>query len=219
MKLLRSAAALAWVLGWSATASAQSGQPWVGNRSIAEGAGIRAGNFEFHPGISGEFGYDSNYYQRAGSAVEDANLGPVADILRLRVTPQLTLRTLDRRIALSPDEAPPTPLPVQFEFGGSLTYNELIALDSRFTQEFSDQRNLEGGAAALLKLFERRVWSGRFNAAYSYIVDPSNQGGFLGAFNRSTVNAGGALTWRPGGGAFEWNVLGYQTRLTFFNEG
>jgi len=223
MKLHRilsaAAPAAALVLGWSSTIHAQSGQPWVGNRTIGEGAGIRSGNFEIHPGISGEVGYDSNYYQRAGSPIENASLGPVADVLRLRVTPQLSLRTLDKRIALAGDEAPPAPLPVQFEFKGSITYNELIALKSQFTKEFSDQRNLEGGAGAGLKLFPGRVWSGAFNAGYGYIVDPSNLGGFTGAFNRSTVTGGGTLTWAPGGGAFQWNLVNYQTRFTLFDKG
>src|SRR4051795_3214671 len=71
------------------TAAAQA---WVSNPDFSEGIGIRAGNFELHPGVGAEFGYDSNYFRAAESE------HPV-DALKLRVTPSLSIRTLgsDRR--------------------------------------------------------------------------------------------------------------------------
>ena len=42
------------------TFSAAAQQPWIKDRSYGEGIGIRTGNLELHPGIAGEFGYDSN---------------------------------------------------------------------------------------------------------------------------------------------------------------
>lgn len=203
---------------WSSVSAAQDeGQPWLGDRTIGEGAGIRTGDFELHPGLAAQFGYDSNYYQRAGSAIEDASLGPVADALRLRVTPSVSFRTLDRRIL---DDGSVSGLrPLVFEFTGALSYNELIGLDGRFSTELQDQRNLQGQAGAVLKIFPERKWSGNVNANYVYTVEPSNLGGFLGAFDRHTVTGGGNLQWRPGGGSFNWTLLDYQTRYTFFERG
>jgi len=40
--------------------TAPSGTPeWLQDRRYNEGIGIRAGDLEIHPGIAGEFGYDS----------------------------------------------------------------------------------------------------------------------------------------------------------------
>src|SRR5262245_39628074 len=72
-------------------------QAWLGNRDL-EGPGIRTANFEMHPGVAAEFGYDSNYFQRADSQVERDNIGPVEDTWRLRVTPSFTMRTVDKRL-------------------------------------------------------------------------------------------------------------------------
>lgn len=219
-----SAATLLGALAFSSNAAAQDstysggGQPWVANRTIGEGAGIRSGNLEWHPGISGEFGYDSNFYQRAGTPAEDANFGPVTGILRLRVIPQLSLRSIDRRQQLAGDENKQLPPPVGFELKGNVAYNELISLDSRFTQQFSDMRNLEGGLAGVLKFFPERQWSGNARASYSYIFEPSNLAGFFGAYNRHTIGVGGNLLWRPGGGAFDWNLIDYNTRFTLFDQ-
>ena len=86
MKLRLTLAATGAVLAFSSIAAAQ--QPWLADRRYGEGIGIRSGNFEFHPSISTEFGYDSNYFQRAETEE------PVLDAWRLRVTPSLTLSTL-----------------------------------------------------------------------------------------------------------------------------
>ena len=72
-------------------------QAWVSNRDFSEGIGVRAGNFELHPSLGGEFGYDSNFFRAAESE-------GVIDVLKLRITPSLTLSTLgdQRRNATTP---------------------------------------------------------------------------------------------------------------------
>src|SRR5688572_32155785 len=52
------------------TAVAQS-QPWLGDRRFGGGMGLRAGDFELHPGIAGEVGFDSNFYQASGRVTPD----------------------------------------------------------------------------------------------------------------------------------------------------
>lgn len=192
-----------------------SGQPWVSNRTIGEGAGIRSGNLEWHPGVSGEFGYDSNFYQRSTA---EPSLGDPVPALRLRVSPQLSVRTLERRLELADDEAATPPPPVAFDVRANLAYNELISLDSTFGDEISNLRNLEGALNGTLQILPKRKWSGGLRGGYNYTFEPSNQGGFVGAFNRHTVNVGGNLLWMPGGGAFEWNLVDYGTRFTLFDQ-
>ena len=73
---------------------ANAAQPWLSDRRYGEGIGIQAGRFELHPGISTEFGYDSNFFLRADTPQE-----PVVDVWRLRVTPSLSLNTATPRRA------------------------------------------------------------------------------------------------------------------------
>ena len=103
----------------SLSASAQN-QPWIKDRRYAEGIGYRAGNLELHPGVSAELGYDSNYFLRA----DDEK--PVISVMRLRVTPSLSLSTLgpQRR------EGGGDPPKVNFRAGTFLSYNKLFATDS-----------------------------------------------------------------------------------------
>lgn len=201
-----------------ASAPVASGtQPWLADRAVGEGAGIRLGSFELHPGVSGEIGYDSNWYQRGSSAAELANIGPVIDAFRLRVTPSLNLRTLDRRADLGPEGGPSEPRPVEFSLNSSLTYNELIATQGQFQGQLSDERNLQGNLGAEVGFFRGRKWSGHLGAGYAYLYEPANIAGYLGAFNRHVINAGAGVRWAPGGGSFEWNLVDYRTSVTLFD--
>src|SRR5688500_18894632 len=75
------------------TASAQG---WMKERRFSEDPGIRTGDFELHPGIGGEIGYDSNWFLRShqgGPNVVNPENGipnqsqPVRDAAILRITP------------------------------------------------------------------------------------------------------------------------------------
>ena len=93
MKLRVTVAATSAFLTLSSIAAAQ--QPWLQDRAAGEGIGIRTGNFELHPSIAAELGYDSNYFQRAGDGTPSEE--PVVDAFRLRNTPSITLSTLRQR--------------------------------------------------------------------------------------------------------------------------
>src|SRR5476649_1438496 len=81
------------------TAHAQT-QPWLANRRYGEGIGVRVGDLELHPGISGEVGYDSNYFLRAPQE------GPLGSY-RFRVTPSISLSTLGAQRSLGAGHAGP----------------------------------------------------------------------------------------------------------------
>ncbi len=198
--------------------SSVTGVPWAGDRATGEGIGIKTGSVEWHPGASAELGYDSNYLQRSNSSVDEENFGPVIESLRLRVTPQLTVRTLDRSAESGKDFGSALPPAFMFEATGVASYNEFIPLDAEDPAAFRRLRNLSGGLGLVLDFFARRKWSGRLLGNYSYQAEPTNQGGLGNQFDRHTVGGGGDLVWAPGGGAFRWTLLEYRTRATFFDE-
>src|ERR1700749_3911931 len=88
--------ALVGLLAVPTVASAQD-QPWLKDRRYTEGPGYRVGDFELHPGVAAEFGYDSNYLRRSsddqltlgqnGAKAGDVSASLVVPALRLRLTP------------------------------------------------------------------------------------------------------------------------------------
>lgn len=203
----------------SSSSSTIAGSPWVQNRAIGEGIGVRTGNVEWHPGISGEFGYDSNWFQRANSEVEETNFGPVLPSLRFRVIPQISLRTVDRAREEGKDVRTVPKPAVTFNLDAAALYNEFIGLKSGTGETFADQRNVGVRSGAGLKILPGRVWSGDVVAGYNFYVEPSNLAGQGGQFDRHMINGGASIKWAPGGGAFNWTLLDYGAVFTLFDQG
>ena len=86
------------VLGLATSASAQV---WLQDRQFTQGRGIRVGNFELHPGVGVEAGYDSNVFY-ASSAPTSA--------FRLRVSPSFYVSSLSQQRSTNSD-TPTTALP------------------------------------------------------------------------------------------------------------
>ncbi len=198
---------VATVLLGAISLEAHAQQPWLTDRKYGEGAGIRVGNLEVHPGLSGEFGYDSNYFLRAPS--EDP-----FGVYRIRVTPSVSIATLgpQRREGTSA-----TPTAVTFRAGTYVAFNQLIAADSKHSDDIQDKTNVDLGADLALTLFP----TGRVGVdAYSNFVrtvQPSNATEVENAFNRDSFRAGAGATWRPGGGLFDWR-LGYEFVYNYFEK-
>ncbi len=183
-----------------------SAQAWVSNPDFSEGVGIRAGNLELHPSLGGEFGYDSNFLrasEREG----------VVDALKLRVTPSLTLSTLGS--ARRNSTAPPS---VAFNAGAYASYFELFPLDSG-KSELSKRRNVSLGADARLDIFPKGKVGVDLGLAYARFIEAEGDSNDLAGegFNRDTLRGGAGVTWRPGGGLFEWR-LGYAATYHFFED-
>ena len=195
-------------------ALAQS-RPWIADRAIGEGMGVRAGDFELHPGIAGELGYDSNYFQRAGTVPPPPIRGvdnPVYAAYRLRVTPSLTLSTLGRQRTGGDTQSAPPP---QFAFRSTLfaSYNELFAAGNSY--DFSNQRHIDGGAKVDFEVLPERPFSFDGSGSFTRSVSPSNDPAIVNSWNRDVVGVGAGVTWRPGGGMFDWR-FGYDLRYTYF---
>jgi hypothetical protein len=201
-------AVLALGIGYSTAAYAQE-PTWLKDRRYGEGIGIRTGDLELHPGIGGEFGYDSNYFLRS----DKDPLKPVGT-LRLRITPSFSLSTISpqRREAEGGGTEPPK---VTFRAGVAATYNEFIATDSAHSDELSKQRNVGVIGNLQLGILPNRPWGGDVYTDFVRTPQPSNNPDFN--FNRFTARVGGGITWAPGGGMFDWR-LGYQYQYIYFEQ-
>ena len=202
MNLRLTFAATSVVLTLSSVAAAQ--QPWLADRRYGEGIGLRSGNFEFHPSISAEFGYDSNYFQRAETEP------PIEDAFRLRVTPSLTLSTLtERRLG---SEAAKAEQDFTMNAGVFAAYNELFGSDF-----VSEQRHVDVGAGMGVNIAPQKRFGGDIYADYLRQGEPSNLADTNAAFDRGTLRGGAGVSWRPGGGLFEWR-LGYEAAYNYFED-
>ncbi|MDB4945252.1 MAG: hypothetical protein JWP97_4786 [Labilithrix sp.] len=189
-----------------------SAQEWMKDRRYQEGAGIRTGNLELHPGIGAEVGYDSNYflrtYKEGNQYVNGAPNLPVREAGLLRVTPSLSLSTLSNQRT----EGSTQPQAVAFRAGIAATYREFIGV-----QEIRDQRNVSGNAYARLDVFQNRPVGFGVFANYQRLIQPSVVSDPNLSFNRSDVGAGAEVVALPGGGALDLR-LGYQFFGAFFEE-
>lgn len=223
------------------SADAQSqGQPWLGDRRFEGGIGIRAGDLELHPGIAGEVGFDSNFFQASGEVTpsgmaalippqfrpvlpDGTSFGangtfyePTVGTFRFRVTPSLTLKTLGQQRTAG-DEIDPLPPKVNLEASLSASYNELLALDSEFADDVADNRFIDGDLRVAVDILPQRPWGFGLTGQYNRSVQPVNDPAAPPGFERSTFRAGAAVRWRPGGGLLEWS-LGYDFTYVLFED-
>lgn len=206
-----------------ATAVAQE-QVWLQDRRFREGIGYRVGDFELHPGVGAEVGYDSNFLRRGpGDKAPDAafpgtgKTQDILDVLRLSVSPSLSLSTLGpQRRGAGPDAPPPD---LEFRTDLSLTYNEFVPLSGSDADQASirDQRDLSGNLGLRLGINPRRVWSGNLFGDLGRTIDPSNEAASELTFDRFTTRAGGDVVFTPGAGLLDWRV-GYAFSGTFFED-
>ncbi len=195
----------AWALTWTLPANAQE---WLKDRRVGEGAGYQAGDFEIHPGIAAEIGYDSNYLGRsdktANNLYNGAPFAPPEDTAELRVTPSITLRTAPAIQQQNP--------PVSFSFGASGTYMEFLS------SSLQNQRNMSAAANAGLAILPGREWSGSLNVAYTRSIQPTIAGFPDLSYNNDVLVANADLVTIPNLGTLDWH-FGYTFTGTFFEQG
>lgn len=185
--------------------SAGAAQPWLQDRQYGEGIGIQAGRFELHPGVAAEFGYDSNFFLRAPSE------NPV-DAWRFRVTPSLSLKTVTPRRAGS--EAIGAAPMFNLRANTYFAYSEVFGSKEVTSPS---QRNFDAGVGGALDIAPQRPLGADIYADFVRNGEPSNIAGTGQMFNRGTVRGGAGVTWRPGGGLFDWR-LGYEASYAYFED-
>jgi len=187
---------------------------WLKDRRYGEGIGVRTGDFELHPGIAAETGYDSNWFLRS-SRVGVLNGPPVLPALEFRVTPSLALSTLgpQRREGDSGAAVPD----VAFRGGINGTYREFVGISNDpGSADISDQRNISLMADAHLDIAPERPLGGSLSASYGRFILPNSAAADPDlSFTHDDVSAGAELAIQPGGGMLDWH-FGYQFHDSLF---
>ena len=238
-RLASSAVAALLCSSVSGVASAQAqfvGQPdspqWLKDRQFNEGAGVRAGDLELHPGIATEAGYDSNWFLRTdktganGGFINGPPLTPVVPALEFRVTPSLYLSTLGPQRRL--DDLVAQPPTVAFRAGVNATYREFVGLANTSPppgtsaannpNDISQQRNVGGSADMRLDILPERPLGMGLYANYARVIQPNTGTGDPNlSFNRDDVGAGGEVITQPGSGTLDWR-FGYQFHDSIFED-
>ena len=210
--------ALQWVVSASlllgATGSA-SAQVWLQDRAMSEGAGVRLGDFELHPGIGIQGGYDSNYFLRTdktgAQVVNGAPGAPVQATPEMLVTPSISVATLGslRREGETNGESPS----VTFRATASGTYREF------FGQLSPEQRNGSIDAAANLGILPGRPWGGSMAVTYDRVIQPNTNGNPDLSFTRDVLAANAEIAAQPGSGTLDWHLGGGVSGTLFEDNG
>jgi len=203
---------VAVLLSLTATSAAEA-QEWLADRKRSEGAGVRVGDFELHPGIGLEMGYDSNVFFSDGSEVSAAIVGsPI-----LRVTPHLSFSTLsavreaEGEAREGEQAAPPT---VQFRGGISASYYAFFADEAR--------NNVGLDADLNLVILPERPFSIILHERFSRVVRPFTEQRVLGSpdlridFGRNENDAGVDFSFGTPGRVFGGTV-GYSLAVGLFD--
>jgi hypothetical protein len=230
------ASALFFVAGVSSAQTAPADSPaWLRDRKYTEGIGIRTGDFELHPGVAGEIGYDSNWLLRSnrsacvepstaiapampGAAQVCDNGPPIVPALEFRITPSLSLSTLgpQRREG---DIAPVHPT-VAFRMGINATWRAFIGLSSDSTGALDVSKQTEGlpsvGADARLTILPGEPVGGAVFANWvrSQLPNQTNADPNL-SFDHDDVGGGGELAFQPNSGTLDSHI-GYMYNTTLF---
>lgn len=201
MRLRLAFAALLAVAALPASAHAQL---WLSDPRFSEGIGVKVGELELHPGLGAEFGYDSNYFQRADS--ED----PI-DVLRLRVTPSLSLSSFGSR-ARAEGGRPPRLVLNATAFA---SYNQIF--DAGDSSEDVNRNDVTLGVGASANIAPQSPIGVDLRGDVQRVGEPSNSPDEDFAWDRWAFRVGGGVTWRPGGGLFEWRG-GYELVFNYFEQ-
>lgn len=188
-------------------------QMWLKDRQATQGAGIRSGDFELHPGVAAEVGYDSNYFNRSPDKPF-----PVVDTVRLRITPQFHISTLSG--ARAAGSAPPK---VHFSAGAAFAYSQFLmnaGIGAGADRNKRLGRDSEWGVIGdlAMNINPGRPWGlniyDNFQRTAQPSIDPLVESGLNRIENRIAADI---IHTRPGG-LLDWR-LGYAFAITYFENG
>jgi len=203
---------LAVALGLLGIARPAEAQGWLADRKFTQGPGIRTGDFELHPGIGGEVGYDSNWFLRSSTEGPNIvnggpNLPPQSAVV-FRVTPSFSFSTLTNE-RLTDGGQRVEPRLITFRAGASATARFFIG------DGFSNQHNVGLNADARLDIAAGRPLAFGVFGGFNRIVQPQVLADPNLAFTRNDIRVGGEVTATPGGGTFDVRAL-YQLNASLY---
>ena len=199
-------------LTWSLPARAQE---FLKDRAVQNGPGYSVGDFDVHPGIAGEFGYDSNYFERSDKTdphfLNAAPNNPPEGTAEFRITPSITFTTVRPESRTEIGAGTETKPPAAFTGSLSGTYRGFL------NPALSDQRNMSANANALFSIRPGRPWSLSFSAAWARQIQPTVFGDPDLSYNNDSVIGALDFAVQPNMGTLDWHV-GYQFTGVFFED-
>jgi len=190
--------------------SSTSGGGWLADRDSTQGPGFRVGDFELHPGVGVEVGYDSNLYYSPDNP--PAGVPGRTDTGILRVTPHLTFSTLtgDRASGGGEGSQSSSPPTVTFQGGISAAYYEFFADPNR--------RNLGLDIGMRLTVLPQRPFGFSVYDTFSRQIRPFVQNlNSATGMARDSNNAGLQLNFQTDGGVLQVQA-GYDFGLSFYED-
>lgn len=184
-----------------------SAQGWLADRRRQDGEGLKTGDFEFHPGIGAEVGYDSNWFLRTHKS-GFVNSGPT-DGGMLRITPSISFNTVAKPIT---EGGALEGRAFRFSGTASATYREFFG-----KQELRDQRNISGNVGLRADINSGRPIGFAVFAGYQRLIQPSAVSDVNLSFNRHDVSGGAEVIVIPGGGTLDLRAS-YTLRAQLFEE-
>jgi hypothetical protein len=205
------------VLAGAFAPRAAHAQAWLADRAASEGPGLRLGDFELHPGVGGEVGYDSNWFLRTNKTgaqyANGAPNEPVREAGVFRLTPSLSIGTLSGARAQGETTSPPVTMRANL----SATYRAFIG-----SQEVKDQSsNLSANGDLRVTFAPGRPWSFSVFGSEVRTIQPnsiSNQANPDLSYNFDALTVGAELVAQPHSGTLDMR-LGYQLGATIFEDG
>lgn len=196
-----------------------SAQAWLKDRAATQGAGIRSGDLEWHPGVAAEVGYDSNYFNRAdnnrtGETAPNARNGyPVVDTVRLRITPSFHVSTLTAARRADGTAGPPPK--VAFSAGAAFIYSQFLVNAGDGRDKLG--RTFEWGALAdlALQISPQRPWGFNIFDNFQRTAQPSFDPVVEAGLNRIENRVAAELVHTRPGNLLDWR-LGYAFGITYF---
>ncbi|HTQ04114.1 MAG TPA: hypothetical protein VMI54_09660 [Polyangiaceae bacterium] len=92
------------------------------------------------------------------------------------------------------------------------SYSELFG-----SEEVSKERNFDLGVGGKVNIARQRPFGADLYGDFVRNGEPSNLPGTDHTFDRGEVRGGAGVSWRPGGGLFEWRV-GYEAAYSYFED-
>lgn len=197
-----------------APGSAEAQNAWLADRARSEGPGFRVGDFELHPGIGVEVGWDSNLYYTEDNPdpTMRTDTGRV-DTGILRVTPHFLFSTIGsarRSEGEGRDDTGGSPPTVAFRGGISAAYYEFFADPNR--------RNLDINGSLRLQVLPERPFSFTIWDTFTRGIRPFTENFRAGAsMARINNTAGLDLAFQTDGGVVQVRA-GYTFGLDFFED-
>ncbi|MEQ8890223.1 MAG: hypothetical protein RID93_21445 [Sandaracinaceae bacterium] len=203
---------VALVTAFAVLPSGAAAQAWMSDRSRTEGPGFRVGDFELHPGLGVEIGYDSNLYYS-----DDDEVFPVVDTGVLRATAHLLFST---RGAQRRQEG---------EAGGGEANNQNASLPSvtfrggvsgAFYTFFNDldRSNMEVDASLALAILPGRAFSVSLTEEFGRSIRPFTENSMTRvSYARLQNDVGLQLNFATPGEVLKITP-GYRFGLTFFED-